>query len=115
MQTISAIELKGKIDAGEKPALLDVREAWEYETCHIEGSTNISMSNVQQILDTFKPDEEIVVICHHGMRSFQIASYLEGNGYGKIANLEGGVDAWAKSVDADMAQYLSFTGLCAAE
>jgi rhodanese-related sulfurtransferase len=105
MQTISAEELKEKFDAGVKPVLLDVREAWEYETCRIEDSLNISMSNAQKMLETLKPDDEIVVICHHGMRSFQVASYLEGNGYDKIANLEGGIDAWAKSVDADMAQY----------
>jgi len=105
METITAEALKTKLDAGENPVLLDVREAWEYETCHIEGSVNISMSNVQQMLNTLKPDDETVVICHHGMRSFQVASYLEGNGYPKITNLEGGVAAWAQSVDADMAQY----------
>jgi rhodanese-related sulfurtransferase len=105
MKTITAEELKSKLDANEKPVLLDVREAWEYETCHIEGSINISMSNVQQMLDELKPDDETVVICHHGMRSFQVASYLEGSGYSNIANLEGGVDAWAKSVDTAMAQY----------
>jgi rhodanese-related sulfurtransferase len=105
METISAVELKAKLDAGEKPVLLDVRETWEYETCHIEGSINISMSNVHKMLDELKQDDETVVICHHGMRSFQVASYLEDNGYGNISNLEGGVDAWAKSVDADMPQY----------
>jgi rhodanese-related sulfurtransferase len=105
MKSITSVELKAKLDAGEKPVLLDVRETWEYETCHIEGSINISMSNVQQMLDELKPDDETIVICHHGMRSFQVASYLEGNGYGNIANLEGGVDAWARSVDTDMPQY----------
>jgi rhodanese-related sulfurtransferase len=105
MNSITAEELKTKLDSDEKPVLLDVREAWEFETCHIEGSINISMSNVQRMLDELKPDDETVVICHHGMRSFQVASYLEGNGYNEIANLEGGVDAWAKSVDTDMAQY----------
>lgn len=105
MKTISAEELKTKLDAGENPVLLDVREAWEYETCNIEGSINISMSNVQKMIDELKPDDEMIVICHHGMRSFQVASYLEGNGFNKITNLEGGVAAWAQSVDADMAQY----------
>ncbi len=105
MESITAEELKTKLDAGEKPILLDVRDAWEYETCHIEGSINISMSNAQRMIDELKADDETVVICHHGMRSFQVASYLEGNGYSNVANLEGGVDAWAKSVDADMAQY----------
>ena len=105
MKTISAKELKIKLEAGEKPVLLDVREAWEFETCHIEGSINISMSNVQKMLDELDTADETIVICHHGMRSFQVASYLEANGYVNISNLEGGVDAWAVSVDKDMPQY----------
>jgi len=105
MQTITSLELKTKLDAGEKPVLLDVREAWEYALCSIEGSINISMPNIEQMLDELKTDVETIVICHHGMRSFQIGNYLEGNGFNQIANLEGGVDAWAKTVDAKMAQY----------
>jgi rhodanese-related sulfurtransferase len=105
MKTITPEELKAKLDAGKNPVLLDVREAWEYEIGHIEGSINISMSNVQQMLATLKLDDEIVVICHHGTRSFQIAIYLEDNNYNHITNLEGGVDALANSVDAEMAQY----------
>ena len=105
MKTISAEELKIKLEAGEKPVLLDVREAWEFETCHIEGSINISMSNVQKMLDELDTADETIVIGHHGMRSFQVASYLEANGYINISNLEGGVDAWAVSVDKDMPQY----------
>ena len=105
MKSISPTSLKTKLDAGEKPRLLDVREAWEYDLCSIEDSTNISMSNIEQILNEFKPDDEIIVICHHGMRSFQVANYLEGNDYSNITNLEGGVDAWARTVDTDMAQY----------
>ena len=58
-----------------------------YSMCVKHGSTtyaaskapsNISMSNIEQILNEFKPDDEIIVICHHGMRSFQVANYLEG-------------------------------------
>jgi len=105
MKSITPAALKTKLDAGEKPHLLDVREAWEYDLCSIEGSTNISMSNIEQMLNEFKPDDEIIVICHHGMRSFQVANYLEGKDYSNITNLEGGVDAWANSVDAGMAQY----------
>lgn len=105
MKSISPETLKTKLDTGEKPRLLDVREAWEYDLCSIDGSTNISMSNIEQMLNEFDLDDEIIVICHHGMRSFQVANYLEGKDYSNITNLEGGVDAWAKSVDADMAQY----------
>lgn len=105
MQTISPEQLKTKLDAGKKTVLLDVREAWEHELCNIVNSINISMSHVEEMLNTLKPDDEIVVICHHGMRSFQVATYLENNGYNQITNLEGGIDAWAKSVDTGMAQY----------
>jgi len=105
MQTITPDELKTKLDAGEKPVLLDVREAWEYALCSIQGSVNISMNHINQIQNELKPDNETVVICHHGMRSFQVDTYLEGNGFNQIANLEGGVDAWAKTIDTKMAQY----------
>lgn len=105
MKSITPATLKIKLDADEKPRLLDVREAWEYDLCSIEESINISMSNIEKMLNEFKSDDEIIVICHHGMRSFQVANYLEGNDYSNISNLEGGVDAWAKTVDTDMAQY----------
>ena len=83
MKSITPEILKTKLEAGEKPCLLDVREVWEYDLCNIDGSTNISMSNIEQILNDFKPDDEIIVICHHGMRSFQVASYLEYNKPGR--------------------------------
>lgn len=105
METISPVALKTKLDAEEKPVLLDVREAWEYALCSIEGSVNISISSVAQMLNELKADDETIVICHHGMRSFQVGNYLEGNGFTKITNLEGGIDAWAKTVDSEMAQY----------
>ena len=105
MQTISALDLKSKLDNGDIPVLLDVREAWEYEICAIQDSINISMSNVDKILNELKPDEETIVICHHGMRVCQVASYVENNGFTGITNLEGGIDAWAKTVDKEMEQY----------
>ena len=105
MKSISPALLKSKFDTGEKPRLLDVREVWEYDLCNIENSINISMSNIEQILNKFKRDDEIIVICHHGMRSLQVASYLESKDYTNITNLEGGIDAWAKSIDSLMAQY----------
>ena len=105
MQTITAEELKMKLDAGEKPILLDVREGWEYEICNIPNSINISMSDVNQMFDKLVPTDETIVICHHGMRSFQVGSYLESNGFNNIVNLEGGIDAWAKTVAPDMEQY----------
>ena len=105
MQTILPEELKKRLDAGEKPILLDVREPWEFSICKIEGSVNISMSEPEKLINELNANDEIIAICHHGMRSFQVCNYLENNGFNKVLNLEGGIDSWAKTIDTDMAQY----------
>ena len=105
MQTILPEELKKRLDAGEKPILLDVREPWEFSICKIEGSVNISMSEPEKLINKLNANDEIIAICHHGMRSFQVCNYLENNGFNKVLNLDGGIDSWAKTIDTDMAQY----------
>ena len=105
MQTILPEELKKRLDAGEKPILLDVREPWEFSICKIEGSVNISMSEPEKLINELNANDEIIAICHHGMRSFQVCNYLENNGFNKVLNLEGGIDSWAKTIDTDIAQY----------
>lgn len=88
-----------------KPLLLDVREPWEFERCHIEDSKLIPMREVPSALQDFDPDEEIVVICHHGIRSRAVANYLAQQDYSKIINLSTGIDGWAKDIDASMIIY----------
>lgn len=105
MQTILPEELKKRLDAGEKPILLDVREPWEFSICKIEGSVNISMSEPEKLINKLNANDEIIAICHHGMRSFQVCNYLENNGFNKVLNLDGGIDSWAKTIDTDIAQY----------
>ena len=105
MRTILPEELKKRLDAGEKPILLDVREPWEFSICKIEGSVNISMSEPEKLISELNANDEIIAICHHGMRSFQVCNYLENNGFNKVLNLDGGIDSWAKTIDTDMAQY----------
>lgn len=105
MLAISPEQLKEKLETGSSPVLLDVREEWEYDICYIDGSLNISMEHVNRMLEQLSPDNEIIVICHHGMRSFQVGAFLESNGFTNIVNLEGGIDAWARTVDPAMAQY----------
>lgn len=85
--------------------LLDVREPWEFDICHIDGSINIPMGQIPQRLDEIPQSEEIVVICHHGVRSQQVIHYLKQQSCDKLVNLDGGVDAWARSVDGDMPVY----------
>ena len=87
------------------PLLLDVREPWEFELCHIDGSTNLPMGQIPQRLQELPDDREIVVICHHGVRSQQVIQFLQAQTDVKLINLDGGVDAWARSVDREMAVY----------
>ena len=88
-----------------KPLLLDVREPWEYQTARIEGSKLVPMGEVAARLDELDQDREVVAICHHGGRSMQVAMFLEKNGFSKVHNLAGGVDAWSRSVDPAVPLY----------
>jgi rhodanese-related sulfurtransferase len=91
--------------ARKAPLLLDVREPWEYQTCHIEGSTLLPMNAISARAQELDPETETVVICHHGGRSYQVAMFLERNGFSKLYNLQGGVNAWADQVEPDMPRY----------
>jgi rhodanese-related sulfurtransferase len=107
MQQISAPQLADWLadPAREKPVLLDVREPWEYQTCHIEGALPMPMNTVPARQEELDPDAPIVCICHHGARSLQVAAFLERNGFTQVANLTGGVHAWASQVDGAMPTY----------
>lgn len=88
-----------------KPLLLDVREAQELEICRIDGSRHLPMHLVSVQHADLPRDRDIVVICHHGGRSMQVAMFLEGRGFGAVHNLSGGVEAWATEVDPAMRRY----------
>jgi len=85
--------------------LLDVREPWEVNLCMIDGSSSIPMGTIPQQLAQLDPDAQIVVICHHGARSMQVAAFLDRNGFAHLHNLTGGVDAWAREIDPSMPLY----------
>lgn len=107
MQQLRPEELKSWLDDPERPPplLLDVRELWEYERCHIPGAQLMPMNSIPARLGELDPGRETVVICHHGVRSYHVARFLEHNGFNHIINLSGGVDAWAKTVDRAMPLY----------
>lgn len=107
MQQISAVQLAEWLrdESRAKPVLLDVREPWEFETCKIEGSQSLPMRSIPQRLAELDAGAEIVTICHHGMRSQQVAAFLEQNGFRQLYNLQGGVAAWAAQVDPKMPTY----------
>jgi rhodanese-related sulfurtransferase len=103
-ENIAPRALKSRLDAGELPALLDVREPWEFELARIEGSELIPMSQLEGRFTELDPDAETVVICHHGIRSSYVAMALQRAGFGNVLNLEGGLDAYS-SVDESIPRY----------
>jgi rhodanese-related sulfurtransferase len=107
MQQITPAELKAWLDDASRapPRLLDVREPWEYGVCHIHGSLHMPMQTVPVRRSELESGSEVVVICHHGGRSMQVAMFLERMGVTGVHNLTGGVDAWAREVDPGMARY----------
>ena len=107
MQQISPVELAQWLQDTQRPAplLLDVREPWEYQLCHIDGSQPMPMGTVPARIHELDAGREIVVICHHGGRSAQVAMFLERQGFATVINLSGGVAEWAGRVDPKMPQY----------
>ena len=105
MQEFSALELQQALASGQEIFLLDVREPWEYETCHIAGAIPMPMNSVPARLAELDPEHTIACICHHGARSRQVAHFLEQKGFTKLINLSGGVHAWAQQVDPTMPIY----------
>lgn len=107
MEHLSAAELAHWLadPTREPPVLLDVREPWEYETCHIQGSLLMPMATVPARQEELHPEKPVVCICHHGARSMQVGAFLERAGFEKVINLTGGVHGWAVQVDSSMPTY----------
>ena len=107
MKEVSARELAAWLadDLRERPILLDVREPWEMRICGIEGSEKVPMQALPSRLHSLDARRPIVCICHHGRRSAHVAMYLAHQGCDDVYNLTGGVDAWARQVDAAMPTY----------
>jgi rhodanese-related sulfurtransferase len=107
MKQITPPELRAWLadDGRAKPVLLDVREPWEFQTCRLEESLLIPMREIPARVGELDVEADTVVICHHGMRSMQVAYFLHRQGFARVHNLAGGVDAWARTVDSAMTVY----------
>jgi rhodanese-related sulfurtransferase len=102
---IAPAELKRRVDQGERPLILDVREAGEIAIAAFPGAVHIPMGEITSRLAELDPDRETVVVCHHGIRSAQVAMYLARMGFEHISNLSGGIDAWSVNVDPTVPRY----------
>jgi rhodanese-related sulfurtransferase len=97
-------ELQRRLENGEELLLLDVRQPEEYALVHLEALL-MPLPEVPARFRELEPEREIVVYCHHGLRSRNAVAFLRRHGYLRVKNLTGGIDAWARCVDPSMKRY----------
>jgi rhodanese-related sulfurtransferase len=102
---IEPAELQARRDRGDQLAVLDVREPGEVAIAAMPGATHIPMNDIPARIAELDREAEWVVVCHHGMRSAQVAMYLARMGFARVSNLTGGIDAWSLTVDPATARY----------
>ena len=102
---ISPQELKRRLDAGEQLQVLDVREPWECAIVSLPGTVNIPLAQVPQRLKELDAGRELIAMCKSGGRSRRAAEYLQTAGFQRVANLTGGIDAWARDIDPSLPTY----------
>jgi rhodanese-related sulfurtransferase len=99
-------DLRTMLGSPDQPRLLDVREPWETDVSSFPGAVTMPMGDVpsraHQELD---PDERIIVICHHGVRSLNVANWLRNQGFENAQSLRGGIDAWSREIDSAITRY----------
>jgi rhodanese-related sulfurtransferase len=104
MTDISPLDLKARLDRRDPVVLLDVREGWETALCRLDNAVHIPIEEIEFRTTELDPADEIVVYCHHGVRSAAVAGFLRQQGF-RAVNLAGGLDEWARSVDRTMRRY----------
>ena len=103
----------GTPDTSIAPVVLDVREPWELQTASVtpDGFTllHVPMQSIParlaELQKNYSADQPIACLCHHGIRSQQVAMYLAQHGFTDVVNLQGGIAAWAQLLDTSIAQY----------
>ena len=98
-------EVRERLDRGEKFLLVDVREKWEYEVAHIEGSVLIPLREIPGYLQRLAAESDVVCFCHHGVRSMDAAAWLRSKGVSGARSMAGGIDRWTTEVDPLVPRY----------
>jgi len=102
---LDPVAVAARLQSADPPLILDVREDWERAAAHLHGTLDIPMAQVPARLGELPRERDIVVMCHGGVRSLQVAHFLVHNGFTRIANLRGGINAWAHEVDPGVGTY----------
>jgi rhodanese-related sulfurtransferase len=105
IEDISPADFLSRRDSEEDWQLLDVREPWEIDIARIEQTINIPMAEVPLRIEELDASQPVAVLCHSGARSARVAQYLVQNGFDRVANIAGGIDAWSTHVDESIARY----------
>ncbi|MDD2760836.1 MAG: rhodanese-like domain-containing protein [Methylomonas sp.] len=98
-------QLQQRLENAERLVLLDVREPNEFAFAHIQGSLHIPLRQLPERVDELDQEQDILVLCHHGMRSQQACLFLEQAGFNRLYNLKGGIDAWSINCDPSTPRY----------
>ncbi|HXT77730.1 MAG TPA: rhodanese-like domain-containing protein [Candidatus Eisenbacteria bacterium] len=102
---LTPVELKQRLDRGEKVLLVDVREPWEFDVCRIEGAKLIPMGQIPANLQSLDVDDDVICYCHHGMRSLDVAVWLRNQGVAAAKSLAGGIERWSQEIDPQVPRY----------
>lgn len=103
---ITVEELKSRIEANEKFRLIDVREPHEFHHASIAGAELKPLGQIMQwAQELADKDEDIILHCHHGMRSDRACQFLAAQGFSNLKNLIGGIDEWSLKIDASVPRY----------
>ncbi len=105
IEEVEVKEAAEKIAATPGAILLDVREDEELRIVSVDGARHIPMGDIPARIGELDRDSEIFCLCHHGMRSAQVAGFLVQQGFEKVRNVRGGIDAWAIFVDESLPRY----------
>ncbi len=103
--SIEPQSLKQMVDEGQDFVLLDVRESWENQVACIPGTILIPLRDLPRRVNELNPRQEIVVYCHHGVRSLDAAYLLQQLGFKRVASLIGGIDQWSREIDPTLERY----------
>jgi rhodanese-related sulfurtransferase len=102
---IAPREVKERFDRGEKFAFIDVREPWEHQTSHIEGAQLIPLGRIQANFAEIEAAGNVVLFCHHGMRSLDAAAWLRSQGVEGARSMTGGIERWSVEIDPKVPRY----------
>jgi rhodanese-related sulfurtransferase len=101
--------IQSQAAAGASPVVLDVREPWEVSTASVTPDgfalVRIPMNQIPARLFELDRDQPVAVLCHHGARSQRVAMYMEQQGFGRLANVAGGIEAWSRELDPAVPRY----------